>query len=483
MLKTSIIWFRQDLRIADNPAFKASIDGSKQVIAVYIHDEKSSDVRKHGAASKWFLHHSLKALEKQLEQKYKIKLIYREGKSLNILEEIISETNAEKVFWNRLYEPYFINRDTEIKESLTKDNIEVESFNGSLLVEPWQPKTGSGNYFKVYTPFYKKCIKEHPPRESLRAPEHSDKSYENNIKSDSLNSWKFLPKKPNWAKNFEEEWKISEADAHDMIYSFLAGSVENYSEERNNPALKGTSLLSSYLRFGIISPNQVYYAAEAYKEKEPQKASGIDKFISEIYWREFSYNLLYNFSEIADKNFRPEFDNFPWDKNDSALQAWQKGETGYPIVDAGMRQLWQTGWMHNRVRMVVASFLTKHLLIHWKQGEEWFWDTLIDADAANNTASWQWVAGCGADAAPYFRIFNPITQGEKFDPKGDYIRKYVPEIAKLPNKYLNKPWELSEKELEACEVKLGKTYPKPIVEHSNARERALKSYEKIKKST
>ena len=483
MSKTSIIWFRQDLRHSDNPALNKAIENSDNVIALYILDEESEGIRPLGGASKWFLHQSLKSLQKNLKQEYGIELIFKKGKSISVLEDIASESKAQNIYWNRLYEPYHIKRDKQIKDKL-KAKHNVESFNASLLVEPWEIKNQTGGVYKVYTPFYKACLKENNPRSTIKPPEKSSKKYDGNLNSFKLDDLNLIPTKPDWSKKFHRYWQVSESDAHNMLYDFLENKVDKYGEMRNFPAQDYTSKLSPYLHFGLISPNQIYFASTYAKQKSSsQTQKEIDKFISEIYWREFSYNLIYNFPEIPDNNFKKEFDDFPWSEYIAEnLEKWQNGQTGYPIVDAGMRELYETGWMHNRVRMIVGSFLTKHLLIHWKHGEEWFWDCLFDADLANNVSGWQWVSGCGADAAPYFRVFNPITQGQKFDPEGNYVRKWVPEISKLHKKHIQNPWEAPPEILSELDINLGKTYPKPMIDHKYGRERALKSYEKIKKN-
>ena len=471
-----LVWFRQDLRISDNPALSYAIENGEKVAAIYIHDEVSENVRKIGSASKWWLHYALSDLSKNLKEKYGIDLIIAEGKS----EEILNEIDSEYIVWNRLYEPYYIDRDTKIKTALEEKNIVTKSFNGSLIAEPWEIKNGSGEFYKVFTSFYKKCSAEHKPREVLKEPKGNPESLKLNINSLKIEDLNLLPTKPDWSGVMQEEWQVSEKAAQDSLYDFMDNKAENYKEGRDFPIGEYTSKLSPYLHFGQISPNQILSVCEFYESKFPEKKAGAEKFISEVFWREFSYHLLYH-TPIHEKNFRPEFDNFEWVEDGDSLKKWQKGKTGYPIVDAGMRELWATGWMHNRVRMIVGSFLTKDLLIHWKEGEKWFWDTLLDADLANNSASWQWVAGSGADASPYFRIFNPVTQGTKFDGKGEYVRKWIPELKDLPDEFIHSPWEADEEVLKQANVELGKTYPKPMVNHKLAREQALKIYGKIKK--
>jgi deoxyribodipyrimidine photo-lyase len=297
----------------------------------------------------------------------------------------------------------------------------------------------------------------------------------------SVDDLRLRPTKPDWAKEMATLWTPGEAGARMQLGRFLEGAVKGYGDNRNRPDRISTSRLSPHLRFGEIGPRQIWHATRAAFESghASAKAYDVEKFLTEIGWREFSYHLLHQFPELANSNFQPKFDAFPWLDDAKALNAWQRGLTGYPIVDAGMRELWRTGWMHNRVRMIVGSFLVKHLLIDWRRGEDWFWDTLVDADPASNAASWQWVAGSGADAAPYFRIFAPVLQGEKFDPNGDYVRKYVPELAKLPKQHIHKPWAAPHPVLASAGITLGRDYPHPIVNHEDARKRALAAFKSI----
>ncbi len=475
MSSKALIWFRQDLRISDNPALDHAIKNSDEVAAIYILDEKSKNVRAMGSASKWWLHHALTDLQKNLKEKYEIDLIIAEGKSDEVLDDLNKKYNFDLIVWNRLYEPFHTARDKKIKEFLSK-TTEVKSFNGSVLVEPWDIKNSSGSYFKVFTAFYRNAIAKHKPRDVLKAPEKQNKNFGIKTKSLKISDLNLLPTKPNWAKNFK--WDISEKGAHDALYEFL-DVIKDYSDNRNIPGVQGTSKLSPYLHFGQISPHQILNVCHFHENTKSKL--GIDKFITELYWRDFNYHLLYHFP-IDKENFNNAFDNFKWSYNKNHLEKWQKGKTGYPLVDAGMRELWATGWMHNRVRMVVASFLCKHLLIDWKKGEEWFWDTLLDADLANNCGNWQWVAGSGADAAPYFRIFNPVTQSERFDAKGEYIKKWCPELKDLPEKYIHVPWEAPEEILEKAKIKIGKDYPEPMVDHKQARDKALAAYKQARNS-
>lgn len=465
---TSIMWFRQDLRLSDNPALLHACSQG-EIIPLFILD--ASD-RKLGGASKWWLHHSLKSLEEDLGG-----LVVRQGDPLSIISSMIADTGAEGVYWNRGYEPHIVRRDTEIKSVLGEDGHDVKSFPGSVVREPWEVETGSGDPYKVYTPFWKAVLSKGIPGPAGHAkPELADLSG----LGEKIDNLKLLPEKPDWAEGWQDLWSPGEKGAMQQLEQFLENGLEGYGELRNRPDLPNVSRLSPHLHFGEISPRQVCEIAYRKAGDQAKYSGDVKKFVAEIGWRDFANNLLFHFPEIPEKNWKPAFDAFPWRENEEDLQAWRKGQTGYPMIDAGMRELWQTGYMHNRVRMLVASFLVKHLRIHWKHGEEWFWDTLCDADMANNTTSWQWVTGSGADAAPYFRIFNPISQGPKFDPAGDYVRKWCPELAELDTKYIHAPFDAPDEALEKAGVELGKTYPHPLVDHAEAREAALKGYEDVK---
>lgn len=468
-----IVWFRQDLRVVDNPALSAAAATGQPVIPVYILDEQTDGVRPLGGASKWWLHHSLEKLSERLAA-LGAPLVLLKGDSKSCLINLIRETEARTVYWNRCYEPGVIARDKDIKARLLDDGVAVESFNGSLLCEPWEISTKQGKPYRVFTPFYRMLLSQGDPAKPKKAPKNLA-GPKKAPSGDALSDWRLLPAKPDWAGGLRDSWSPGEKGAQGLLEDFLDGPVNGYKKDRDFPGIPATSRLSPHLHFGEISPRQIWAQTSA---REP--SSGTETFLKEVVWREFGYNLLYHNPEMPDAPLQEKFKAFPWAKNDAYLEAWQSGQTGYPIVDAGMRELWHTGTMHNRVRMVVASFLVKHLLIHWRDGEAWFWDTLVDADLASNTANWQWVAGCGADAAPYFRIFNPITQGEKFDSDGDYVRRWVPEIADLPNTLIHKPWEADMVTLASADIELGKTYPNPIVEHKTARDRALAALATIK---
>ena len=471
---TAIHWFRQDLRLSDNPALDSAAQ-YETLIPIYILDEVNSGEFKMGAASKWWLHQSLTKLNESLDGK----LLVYQGNPHEILNKLIEEQEVSYVTWNRCYEPWRIDRDKEIKRNFEDKNVAVESFSASLLWEPWTISKDDGTPYRVFTPFYKKgCLNSEEPRLPAGKVDLSN-LYSEDLSSDSITDLNLLPT-IKWYKSFEEEWNPGEIGAEQNLNSFLDSGLLNYKEGRNFPSQEFVSRLSPHLHFGEISPNEVWYRA-----KTKEGISGIEKslahFHSELGWREFSYYLLYHFPDLPNKNFQEKFDIFPWQENEEFLALWQKGNTGYPIVDAGMRELWQTGYMHNRLRMIVGSFLVKNLLIDWRFGERWFWDCLVDADLASNSASWQWVAGSGADAAPYFRIFNPITQGLKFDPEGKYTKKYVPELRDLPNKYLFSPWEAPENILADAGIELGKNYPKPMVDLKLSRETALEAFATTKK--
>ena len=467
-MKKIIHWFRQDLRLSDNPALNAAAEAGA-VLPIYILDDSSAKKYQMGAASRWWLHHSLTALNEALKGQFHI---YR-GDANTIIQNLVDEHSIEAVYWNRCYEPWRIQRDKKIKAALQQQNVQVRSFNGSLLWEPWEVLKKDNTHYKVFTPFYRKgCLNAPAPRKPLKKP--AIKYAKGKFNSLALAELALLPQ-INWDEGFKKHWQPGEARAQKKLKEFIDHGLKDYKEGRNFPAKTNVSRLSPHLHFGEISPNQFWYDAQ-----QMPYPSDKDCLMSELGWREFSYSLLYDFPKLPSHNWQEKFNAFPWNKKNKLLHAWQQGKTGYPIVDAGMRELWQTGYMHNRVRMIVGSFLVKNLMIHWHCGRDWFWDCLLDADLASNSASWQWIAGCGADAAPYFRIFNPITQGEKFDPQGEYTRKYVPEIALLPDKYLYKPWEAPAEILHAAKIELGKHYPKPIVDIPESRERALSAYKLIK---
>ncbi len=468
--KPIIVWFRRDLRIADNPALSEAAITGKPVICLYIYETDTA--RPLGGASLLWLHQSLLSLAADLKA-IGAELYLRKGAAWEVLGGVIEQSGADTVYWNRRYDEDARTRDAEIKADLTTQNIDVKSYRANLLSEPWTVEKKTGGYYKVFTPYWRAAQDNIDTSEPIAAPSKLN-NYKGELIRDELGDWGLMPTSPDWGRKMLPSWTPGTAGAAKALSNFVAEAVGDYPDARNRPDKEtGTSRLSPHLAFGEISPKQIWQGCKA----------DIDiagKFLAEIGWREFSYVLLFHNPKLAVQNFKPAFDSFEWNADDGALARWQKGQTGYPFVDAGMRQLWQTGWQHNRVRMVTASFLIKHLLIDWRKGEEWFWDTLFDADPASNAASWQWVAGSGADASPYFRIFNPFSQGEKFDPNGDYVRKFVPELKHMPNKFIHRPWEAPEAVLKSANVELGGNYPKPIVDHKEAREKALANYKQMK---
>ncbi len=466
MSDVSLFWFRNDLRQQDNPGlFAAGEQGN--VLPIYIWDTEQNQHDERGAASKWWLHHSLKTLKES-----GVPLRIFKGKPIDILKSLQNELSIKQIHWNRQYEAYTIQRDKEIKETLSSCN----SHNGSLLHEPWQILNGSGEFYKVFTPYWRAAQDHSEPRPVI---ENSKISYfEGDLPGEvSLEDLDLLPKdEGSWEDEIAKHWKPGENSAHKALNDFLEERIYSYKADRDIPGKLGTSRLSPHLHFGEISPHQIW---EAVQNLSDSNCDGVRTYLSELGWREFSYYLLYHVDNLGTEPFQKKFHDFSWEENEEQFKAWTKGQTGYPIVDAGMRELWQTGYMHNRVRMIVASFLTKHCLLHWTKGERWFWDCLVDADPASNSASWQWVAGCGADAAPFFRIFNPITQSEKFDPKGDYIRRYVPELKNFSDKDIHKPYETSKTQQEKANCIIGKDYPEPLIDLKFGRERALARFKDL----
>jgi len=457
----TIHWFRQDLRLSDNPALCAAA-AAGAVVPIYILDDETAGQDRMGSASRWWLHHSLAALNLALDGK----LLFFRGDAATILANLVTQIEAGGVYWNRCYEPWRITRDTALKKRLGDLGVTVESHNGSLLWEPWDIAKQDGTPYRVFTPFYRRgCLSATPPRQPLGPPASLDLWQADGkalTGASDLGGLGLLPRHQ-WQDNIARHWTPGETSAQARLDDFVQNGLAGYKEGRNFPAKQNVSRLSPHLHFGEISTNQAWYAVRDVADSG-RLESDADNFLSELGWREFSHSLLYQFPELPRANLQAKFDGFPWADNPDHLAKWQRGQTGYPIVDAAMRELWQTGYMHNRLRMVVGSFLVKNLRLHWHHGEAWFWDCLVDADLANNSASWQWIAGCGADAAPYFRVFNPVTQGQKFDPDGTFTRRFVPELAKLPVKYLFNPWEAPAHILADAGVVLGENYPRPIVD-------------------
>lgn len=460
----SIHWFRRDLRLADNPALTHAAQ-SGAVVPVYIHDPEAPL----GGSSRAWLNRSLEALNSSLDDRLQV----FSGKPEELLPQLVSQFGATTVTWTRRYDGEGIETDTTLKERLKAQGVDVHSANGALLWEPWEVNKPDGTPYKVFTPFFRKgCMAAAPPRAPLPVPEIS---FAETSQAPSPIASLNLAATPAWDVDVLIHWTPGEDGANARLQTFLSDGLNGYQEGRNHPAMPKVSRLSPHLAFGEISPNTVWHAARATPATRDR-----DHFLSELGWREFSYSLLFRNPDIATRNLNAKFDAFPWLDDAGALGAWQRGQTGIPIVDAGMRELWETGYMHNRVRMIVASFLVKNLRLHWRSGLSWFDDTLFDADPANNPASWQWVAGSGADAAPYFRIFNPVTQSAKFDTTGAYIRQYVPELATLPDKSLHAPWEAPALVLKAADVTLGETYPFPIVDLKESRASALAAFQSLK---
>jgi len=476
----AILWFRQDLRLADNPALVAASAGGRPVLALYVLDEQEIGDWAPGGASRWWLHQALVSLEEGLRARG-ASLLLRRGPARDIVPALAQEVGASSVHWNRLYEPDAIRRDAAIKQTLKDRGVTVESHNGSLLFEPWTVVGKSGEPLKVFSPFWRACQALPEPGRPLPAPDRIAQPAVQ-PRGERLADWALLPTAPDWAGGLRDAWTVSEAGAAARLDEFIATALADYQDGRNLPDRDGSSRLSPFLRSGQISPRQVWHAIRAAETAHRLPARSVEAYLRELGWREFSYHLLFQFPDLPNRNFRTDFDAFPWAEDADLLRAWQRGRTGYPIVDAGMRQLWQTGWMHNRVRMIAASLLVKHLLQPWQQGARWFWDTLVDADLANNSASWQWVAGSGADAAPYFRIFNPVLQGEKFDAAGDYVRRYVPELARLPAAWIHKPWDTPPDVLMQAGLRLGRDYPRPVIDHAAGRQRALAAFATIGKT-
>jgi deoxyribodipyrimidine photo-lyase len=469
-----IVWFRLDLRLADHLALTAAAETGAPVLPLYILDDETPGRFRIGGASRWWLHGSLDALGKDLA-KYGGGLVLRRGAAPKMLDAILGEVAASAIYATRGYELWEPALEKEIAGICERKGAELKLFPGRLLFEPEAVHTADGKPYRVFTPFYKACLAAAPPRAPLPASKRVSLT---SARSEPLASLNLLPTKPDWAGGLRETWRPGETAARARLDAFIETSLANYGDRS---ALDGntSSRLSPYLHFGEISPNQVWHAVSHAMDSARGARRGGQSFLREIVWREFSYHLLFHFPSMTTRPLRPEFESFPWRDDEAALRAWQQGVTGYPIVDAAMRELWRTGWMPNRARMIVASFLVKHLLMPWQQGADWFLDTLVDADLANNSASWQWVAGSGADAAPYFRIFNPVLQGQKFDPSGDYVRRWVPELVKLSASDIHAPWAVAPLDLAAAGITFGRTYPAPIVDHTEARARALAAFKLI----
>jgi deoxyribodipyrimidine photo-lyase len=473
MTKKAIVWIREDLRIENNPALSYASQNHEIVSALYIYNDKYFDKKRE--AQKWWLSKSLNSFKKDL-LKFNITLEILSGDEIEILSKIKKKDDIS-VYWNKVYEPNVISRGKKIRDIFIKNEITYKYFKGNILVEFQNVTKSDGTPFKVFTPFWKNTEQKYLEKVPSKVSKIKKMKKKYDLLGVSINLKDILPKK-NWYSKFEKYWDPSENEAKKYLQNLIKNKITDYGNMRDIPSVEGTSKLSPYLKFGQIHVETIWNKCNEIKNK----GTGYRKYINELGWREFSHSLINNFPEMLKGNLRKDFDNFPWVENKKFLKKWKQGMTGYPIIDAGMRELYETGWMHNRVRMVVASFLVKHLRIHWMEGEKHFKNCLVDYNEASNVAQWQWVAGCGADAAPYFRIFNPILQGEKFDREGIYTKKWVPEIQNMPNEFLYKPWELEKKYQEQIKVIIGKDYPFPIVEHAAARDAALSAFKSIKKN-
>ena len=473
-----IVWFRDDLRLSDHPALHAAAKAGAPTIGLFVLDEASPGLRPLGGATRWWLAQSLRALGAGLDAKG-ASLVLRKGPAAKIVADVAREAGARAVFWNEIAHEPHLSIAKQLETALTKLGVDSKTFRGDLLVSPNDIRNKEGRGLRVFTPFWRRVLALGDPPTPLPAPKSLRPAEA--IKSDLLGSFGLEPHNPDWAGGLRETWTPGEKAAQARLQDFLQNGAKGYTGDRDRPDRDGTSSLSPHLRFGEISPRQIWHAARFAAAEHRGLAGDIEKFLSELGWREFCRHLLFDVPELTTGNLQAAFDTFPWKHDAKALSAWQRGRTGYPIVDAGMRQLWRTGVMHNRVRMVVASFLVKHLRIDWREGEHWFWDTLVDADAGSNPANWQWVAGCGADAAPYFRVFNPVLQGEKFDPDGAYVRRWVSELGELPAPLIHQPRQATPLELKSAGVELGVSYPEPIIDHQRGRERALAAYAKLRK--
>lgn len=481
MPSPALHWFRTDLRLADNPALSEAARTGRPVVALFVLDEESEGLRPLGGAARWWLAQSLRALGADLAARG-VPLVLRRGRAAQVVPALAAELKTPILTFNARPGAAEHAVDTAVAEAVRGAGGEVRVFNAHLLHPPGTVKTLAGTLPRTFSAFQRAALKERQLRAPLPVPDPLN-GWSGDISGDALEAWALEPARPDWAGGLRAAWTGGEAAAQARLEAFVSDGLKGYAEGRDVPAAVHVSRLSPALRFGEISPRQVRAVARHGVETGEVPERDVDKFESELYWREFAHHLLAAEPDMARRNLQGAFDAFPWRDAPSELAAWQRGLTGYPIVDAGMRQLWQTGWMHNRVRMVVASFLSKHLLIHWRHGEDWFWDTLVDACPANNPASWQWVAGSGVDAAPYFRVFNPVLQGEKFDPDGAYVRTFVPELARLPASVLHKPWMADRTTLERAGVRLGVTYPQPMVDHTAGRDRALAAFERIKRGS
>jgi deoxyribodipyrimidine photo-lyase len=478
---TALVWFRRDLRLADNPALAAACEHARHVVALYVHAPDEEGEWAPGGASRWWLHHSLARLDAALRERGG-HLCLRRGDSLETLLAVAREVGAERVYWNRLYDPALVARDTRIKTALREAGLDCESRNAALMHEPWEVRTGQGEPYRVFTPFWRSCAarldtlpRPLPPPQRILAPPVTPAS----LPLDELG----LRPRLRWDTGLHEAWTPGEDGALARLEAFADGAMSAYTDGRNRPDRADTSRLSPHLHFGEVGPRQCLAAIRNAVAERPAAQASADGFVRQLGWREFAHHLLHHYPHTATAPLDVRFEAFPWEPSGAWLEAWQRGRTGFPIVDAGMRELWATGWMHNRVRMIAASLLTKNLRQPWLAGARWFWDTLVDADLPNNTLGWQWTAGCGADAAPFFRIFNPVLQNERFDPERAYLRRWLPELRGLPDAWIHRPWEAPASVLAAAGVQLGRDYPQPVIDFRASREAALAAYGAIKGPT
>lgn len=471
-MSVAIVWFRRDLRLADNPALAAALADHDRILPVYVHAPEEEAAWQPGAAGRWWLHHALADLAAQLDGR----LLIRPGPSLPALRELVELSGADAVYWNRLYDPATLTRDTSLKEALRADGVTVASSNAALLFEPWEVQNKQGAAYRVFTPFWKRLLEFGLPQAATDSGTVQGRLVSARrfagLGGMALDELGLLPDIA-WYQGIAAAWHPTREGAEARLDEFLATGLRHYAHGRDLPDRDQVSRLSPYLHFGQLGPREIVAACRS-------GGHAAAEFLRELGWREFAHHLLFHFPHTVDAPLDERFAGFPWREDDAALRAWQQGRTGIPLVDAGMRQLWASGWMHNRVRMIAASFLTKNLLLRWQAGACWFWDTLVDADLANNSLGWQWVAGCGADAAPYFRVFNPVAQGERFDPLGGYVRHWVPELARLPAKWIHRPWEAPADVLGEAGVVLGEDYPRPIVDLKASRQRALDAWARVK---
>ncbi|HET7201920.1 MAG TPA: deoxyribodipyrimidine photo-lyase [Steroidobacteraceae bacterium] len=477
-MSTALVWFRRDLRLADHPALAAAVAHAERVVAVYVHSPEDDGEWRAGAASDWWLHHSLLRLDEALRPRG-IGLTVRRGPPARELSALVEETGATRIHWNRRYEPAAVARDAPLQAELRSRGLTCESFGGPLLCEPWQVRTAQGGPYKVFTPFWRACQAQFdtlpaplPAPARLHGPRRAPRSV-------PIPALGLLPQ-VRWDAGLAARWAPGEAGGHARLDEFCNGEIATYDEDRNRPDRPASSRLSPHLHFGELTARQCLVAARNAVVDRPEARKSAEAFVREFGWRDFAHHLLHHFPHTANAPLDERFARFAWSDDESLLEAWRRGRTGYPIVDAGMRELWSTGWMHNRVRMIVASLLTKNLRQPWLAGARWFWDTLVDADLASNTLGWQWTAGCGADAAPFFRIFNPVLQAERYDPQRAYLRRWLPELAQLPDAWIHRPWQAPSDVLLAAGVTLGKTYPRPIVDLAASRREALAAYARIR---